>query len=146
MSSWNLFLPMHDFKCYLTFIDDISMGNKHLMSMKNSYCKIIDFNMSIVKGQVQLIYLPFIFLLQWTYKLALMLFIVPSFTFILVIPYTLGDVHQTTHLSTCPYCVISMWSSLCKLVFTFISFYIFKPQYKLEPLLGKYTHIQRVYT
>jgi hypothetical protein len=106
----------------------------------------LDFNMSIVKGQVQLIYLSFIFLLQLTYKLTLMLFTIPSFTFILVIPYTLGDVHQTTRLSMRPYCVISMWSSLCKLVYTFISFYIFKPQYKLEPLLGKYTHIQRAYT
>jgi hypothetical protein len=54
--------------------------------------------MSIVKGQVQLIYLPFIFLLQWTYKLALMLFTIPSFTFILVVPYTLGDVHPLVHV------------------------------------------------
>jgi hypothetical protein len=54
-----------------------------------------------------------------------MLFTIPSFTFIIIIPCTLGDVHQTTHLSTCPYCVISMWSSLCKLVCTFISLYIF---------------------
>lgn len=117
-----------------------------LCPWKTLIVKSLDFSMSIVKGQVQLIYIPFIFLLQWTYKLALMLFTIPSFTLILVIPYTLGDVHWTTHLSTCPYCVISMWSSLCKLAFTFISFYIFKPEYKLEPLLGKYTHIQRAYT